>query len=345
MQLLTNGNIFIQNSGTATQFAGLTVGGQGLLVGRYQASTNPDGTQSFSFTGTLTTADDVLYFDFTITGESEIVLRSYSYAGGTNGNGQQIPAGGFDPILSLFNAAGDLIASNDDGGSNVPTDPTTGNNYDVFLESLLPAGTYRVAVTAFSNFPAGDNLSEGFEGGGDFDERTANFAFDVIGADTVTRPGEDTPIAVVGFGRMQNADGSFTSGADFFQQVDFGIDSGVEYAEGSTFNGFAIGEPIPVPPPPPPPPAEPTTPPALTGPDAVLGGVAVVGSGSEPEPEDSDDGSGISVNTSTGLINTGTGGTDELLDEAVTSGGDTSQWIDDECLPENDQQQCKEGNN
>src|SRR4029453_10352361 len=90
IQLLAGSNIFIQNTGTATEFAGLTVGGGGLLVGRYQAKSNPHGNQAFSFTGTLTTADDVLQFEFTITADSEITLRTYSYAGGTNGAGEVI---------------------------------------------------------------------------------------------------------------------------------------------------------------------------------------------------------------------------------------------------------------
>ena len=50
--LLGGSNIFIQNTGTATDFAGLTVGGGGLLVGRYQTVVNANGTQGFSFVGT-----------------------------------------------------------------------------------------------------------------------------------------------------------------------------------------------------------------------------------------------------------------------------------------------------
>ncbi|MFL6752380.1 MAG: DVUA0089 family protein, partial [Sphingomicrobium sp.] len=219
VQLLAGKNIFIQNTGTATEFAGLTVGGQGLLIGRYQAVTNPDGTQGFSFTGTLATANTVLQFDFTITAQSDITLRTYSYAGGTNAAGQAIPSGGFDPILALFDAAGALIGQNDDGGSNVPADPTTGSHYDTFLQRALAAGNYTVTVTAYSNFAVGPNLSNGFTGGGSFNGRTANFAFDVLGADTATGPGAAEPIRVVAFGRAQNSDGSFVTGADFFNQV------------------------------------------------------------------------------------------------------------------------------
>src|SRR5437899_12483792 len=101
---------------------------------------------------------------------------------GSNSAGQVIPPGGFDPILALFNSAGLLINQNDDGGSNVPADPTTGAHYDTFLQSLLPAGTYTVTVMAYSNFAIGPNLSNGFENGGNFNGRTPKFALDVVGA-------------------------------------------------------------------------------------------------------------------------------------------------------------------
>ncbi|MDP8913748.1 MAG: DVUA0089 family protein, partial [Pseudomonadota bacterium] len=184
VQLLAGTNIFVQNTGTATEFAGVTVGGGGLLVGRMTAQPNPSGGTNFSFVGTLATENDVLFFDFTINAESTVTLLTYSYAGGTNSAGQVIPSGGFDPILALFNAAGALIAQNDDGGENVPADPTTGSRFDTFLRQTLAAGTYRVAVSAFSNFARGPNLSDGFRGGGSFGGRTPNFAFDVRGANS-----------------------------------------------------------------------------------------------------------------------------------------------------------------
>ena len=201
----------------------------------------------------MTTANDVLQFNFTVTAELEITLRTYSYAGGTNAAGQTITSGGFDPILALFNAAGLLIDQDDDGGSNVPADPTTGSHYDTFLQALLPAGTYTVAVSAFSNFANGPTLADGFEGGGGLNGRTPDFAFDVLGADTATGPGATGAVRVIAFGRQQNADGTFTTGTDFFSRVNFGLDSGVQYTEGSRFNDCLIGSQCGAPPPPPPP--------------------------------------------------------------------------------------------
>ena len=344
IQLLAGRNIFIRNTGTATQFAGLTVGGGGLLVGRYQAVTTPGGTQAFSFVGTLTTANDVLRFDFTVTAESQITLRTYSYAGGTNAAGQVIQSGGFDPILALFNAAGTLIDQNDDGGQNVPADPSTGLHYDTFLQSLLPAGTYTVTVMAFSNFANGPNLSDGFQNDGDFGGRTANFAFDVLGANTATGPGETGPINVIAFGRAQNPDGTFTTGPGFFNQVDFSTDSGVQFAQGSAINGCAIGAACAVPPPPPPPPPPPEPEGPIAGPESILGPVGLMDSpmseavglggpadseSGEDDEESEEEESAESIAASLGLISTGGLTTRQLIDDPVTSGSDSGQWSGD----------------
>ena len=346
IRLLTDHNIFIQNTGTATQFAGLTVGGQGLLVGRYQSGVTSDGLQTFSFTGTLTTANDVLRFDFTITAESQITLRTYSYAGGTNGDGLVVPSGGFDPILALFNAAGELIGQNDDGGQNVPADPNTGSHYDTFFQALLPAGNYTVTVMAYSNFANGPNLSDGFEGGGSFNGRTPNFAFDVIGADSVTGPGASSPITVIGYGRRQNPDGSFTNGNAFFGTVNFGTSTGVEYAAGSTFNscpitaGCAVTPPPPDPEPEPEPQPQPEPSPSPTpSAESVLGPVEVVDAGTDPSDPDpaTDEGSVIVM---TALALTGGAAVESgLLEEAVVSGGDTTLWIPDD--PQDDEEEDK----
>ncbi len=124
------------------------------------------------FNGSLPNDDAVLLFEFTISTAQDVVLRTYSYAGGTTPDSTIVPSGGFDPILSVFDSNGDLIGSNDDGApGQVNQDPVTGSYFDTYLELIaLPAGTYTVAVSQFSNFPAGSNLSDGFTGSG-----TTNF--------------------------------------------------------------------------------------------------------------------------------------------------------------------------
>lgn len=145
----------------------------------------PAAAADFSFSGMLGDPNDVLFVDFTVAGSSTVTLRTYSYAGGTNAGGQTFAAGGFDPILALFNSAGVLIDDNDDGGcSAVPADPVTALCYDTFLQLDLAPGTYTVAVSQFPNFAVGPNLSDGFENDAvDFDGRTQAFAFDVLNVD------------------------------------------------------------------------------------------------------------------------------------------------------------------
>src|SRR6266852_9642865 len=70
---------------------------------------------SFSFTGTFATDDQLKQFTFNLSGTSTVTLRTWSYAGGTNANAGVIPRGGFDPWLSLYNAAGNLLQSVDNG--------------------------------------------------------------------------------------------------------------------------------------------------------------------------------------------------------------------------------------
>lgn len=149
----------------------------------------PAAAADFSYTGNLTDPNQVLLFDFNVGSSSQVTLRTYSYAGGTNAAGTVIARGGFDPILALFNSSGFKIDENDDGGSNVPADPLTGSNYDTFLTALLAPGSYTVSVQAFSNFANGPNLSDGFQGTGTFNGRSSFFAFDILGVDTATQVG------------------------------------------------------------------------------------------------------------------------------------------------------------
>ena len=158
---------------------------------------------SFSFTGTFGADDDVQLFDFSVSIESVVTLRTYSYAGGTQADGNVVSAGGFDPIMALFDGAGNLIDENDDGPS-VPSDPNTGGDFDSELSVLLGVGDYTVAIMQYDNFSAGSMLSDGFVQQGnpfftntvDFgpcsngqfcdvggDNRTNEWAFDILDVD------------------------------------------------------------------------------------------------------------------------------------------------------------------
>lgn len=184
----------------------------------------------FSFTGALSQDDEVQLFNFGIGATSTVTLRTWSYAGGTNAAGATIAAGGFDPILALFDGAGMLIDQNDDGGpAHVPADAETGNNWDTWLQLVdLPAGTYTVAVMQYDNLANGPNLSNGFarSGLGNFTPtittcpdaqpsfndvsgvagcgRTGNWAFDILNVNeaVVVETPEPASLALLGAGLL-----------------------------------------------------------------------------------------------------------------------------------------------
>jgi len=342
--VLAGQNIYVQNTGSEAQPGGITVGNGGLIIGQISQNQQASGGNGISFTGVLIDGDDVLLFEFTITDTSDITLRTYSYAGGTNAAGEVIPAGGFDPILALFGIDGALIGQNDDG-EGVPVDPATGAAFDTLFQTTLDPGTYTVGVSAFSNFANGPNLSDGFQGGGSLQDRTPNFAFDILGANNAIQvgggggSGEAGPINVFAFGRREDGQ-TIVTGNEFFAEVDFGDDSTLasRFTEGSEFNSCNIingCESPPVePPPPPPPPAPPPPPPEvemITNPSTTVDPVdSSSGDPVAPETEDSesDDSFGIDF---PGLIDSALMVEEETVNEPVTSGGDIALYaVDDE---------------
>ena len=155
----------------------------------------------FSFTGNLNSINDVQIFTFTVGSGSNVVLRTWSYAGGVNAAGQSIAEGGFDPILALFQGTGSgavFINQNDDGGSNVPADAVTGAHYDTYLAvNGLTPGDYTVSIMDYANFAIGPTLGAGFTGGAltggtylDATEhnRDSHWAFDILGVEAATNP-------------------------------------------------------------------------------------------------------------------------------------------------------------
>jgi hypothetical protein len=155
----------------------------GLVTGSANAS-------DFSFTGKFDHDDQVQEFNLTVAeAAADVTLRTWSYAGGTNAQGTVIARGGFDPIVSLFNAStGAQIAVVDDGVfPTVPQDPDTGNASDSFLMENLPAGNYTATLTQFDSFPLG-SLADGFSGSGhvDFASRDSYWALDVLNVDSAS---------------------------------------------------------------------------------------------------------------------------------------------------------------
>jgi uncharacterized protein (TIGR03437 family) len=125
------------------------------------AITNP--VTSASYTGTFGSDVDQREYYFTLSNAGPVTVRTFSYGGGTNGAGTPIAAGGFDPTISIFDSTGLLVAMNQDGGCGVVSaDPTTAACWDAFIQTTLPAGTYRVVLTQSTNLPASSLLSDSF---------------------------------------------------------------------------------------------------------------------------------------------------------------------------------------
>ena len=166
---------------------------------------------TFSFTGNFNQDDYLQYFSFTINTPRTIQILTLSYAGGTNGAGQTIVRGGFDPVVSVFtkllNNDGELIGlSNDEGcgSGNVGQDSVTSACWDSFITlPSLDAGSYIVVLSQADNLPAGGFLQDGFSrsGSGNFtgpaylgqpgsfvdanpSQRTSAWALDIRDADS-----------------------------------------------------------------------------------------------------------------------------------------------------------------
>jgi hypothetical protein len=60
--------------------------------------------------GALSADDGLAVFSFDLLAAGDVAARSWSYNGGSNAAGQVVAAGGFAPVLSLFDGAGNLVA-------------------------------------------------------------------------------------------------------------------------------------------------------------------------------------------------------------------------------------------
>ena len=206
-----------------------------VVSGLLFAATSFAAPTNFSFNGTFSQDDNVQLFNFSADGATTAYIVSYAYGGGRQADGTVWGRGGFDTILSLFNSAGNLVNSNDDGSStcftgavsvapstiNGNVDANTGSRYDTCFSQLLAAGDYTVAVTQFSSFAVGPALSNGFteDGTGNFTGSNASctqgrfcdvtntptwtnrsnvWAYDILNVDAATRVPEPTSLALIG---------------------------------------------------------------------------------------------------------------------------------------------------
>ncbi len=135
----------------------------------------------FSYNGTFKHDNSKAVVVFKVVAPGTVTFKSFGYAGGVNAAGQTIGAGGFDPIVSLYDPNGDFVDDNDDGPGGA----------DSFLTAVLNPGKYRLYVTQYANFGPASVRSDTFAFDGqpnfannfiDFNgnQRTGNWAVDVL---------------------------------------------------------------------------------------------------------------------------------------------------------------------
>jgi len=121
---------------------------------------------TLSFSGTFSADDDVVLIPLTIASDNHVLFQTTSFAFSK----------GFEPVLTLFDASGDLFLQDAQGGT-MPAgcgvrsvDAVSGFCLDAVIDSFLIAGNYTLALSEFDNIPGGSNLSDGFPqtGSGNF---------------------------------------------------------------------------------------------------------------------------------------------------------------------------------
>jgi hypothetical protein len=155
---------------------------------------------NFSFTGIFQNDNDLQQFIFTISNPATVTLQTWSFAGGINGATNTIPAGGFAPVLALFDNLGTIVGNFDQGGTAPGgcgprnLDAASGLCLDAYLSDSLGAGTYMVVLSQQDNIPLGQNFSDGYQHDGDANfsggfqdfgyQRNSNWAVDIVTVDS-----------------------------------------------------------------------------------------------------------------------------------------------------------------
>lgn len=178
------------------------------------AALSPASAATLSYTGQFAHDNDVQLIQFTVDALSTVGLRTWSYAGGVNGAGQAIARGGFDPIVALFNSAGELVGDQDDAGCNkVAADAVTRQCWDINFSVNLAAGNYTASIQQWNNFSVSTNLADGFFyqdaeyqnfRNGFVDEMNATrnglWALDIVNASPLTQAAVPEPASLGLFG-------------------------------------------------------------------------------------------------------------------------------------------------
>lgn len=124
---------------------------------------------ALAFTGVFDRDDGVQLFSFNADGATAVTITTDSYR-----------SGGFDPLLTLFDAWGNLVGTlqpkgylNDDADNGgacalATADPATSLCLDARYQGTLPAGKYWLALTQSNNLSGNNKLTGDSDAVGDF---------------------------------------------------------------------------------------------------------------------------------------------------------------------------------
>lgn len=124
---------------------------------------------ALAFTGAFDRDDGVQLFSFNADGATAVTITTDSYR-----------SGGFDPLLTLFDAWGNLVGTlqpkgylNDDADNGgacalATADPATSLCLDARYQGTLPAGKYWLALTQSNNLSGNNKLTGDSDAVGDF---------------------------------------------------------------------------------------------------------------------------------------------------------------------------------
>lgn len=150
---------------------------------------------NYSFSGTFSSGGDThSEFFRTGAGGNTFYILTYGYGGGTQISGNSVAAGGFDPLLAVYDSANNFVASDDDGLDSCFS------NAAAFVGGAISAGLpdsggdvldscLQLTLTdTQQNYRV--DLTTAF---GDFDGLSGDWAFDILGVEFVV---DAEPVAV-----------------------------------------------------------------------------------------------------------------------------------------------------
>lgn len=112
----------------------------------------------FSFQGDFSTDDQRAIYTFSLAAAGNVSAATFSYNGGTSGNGTVVTNGGFAPVLALFDGAGKQVAG------NVGSANTCGISFcwdAAFSHPGALPGSYTLVLSQDGNNPLGQ-LADGY---------------------------------------------------------------------------------------------------------------------------------------------------------------------------------------